>query len=99
MPGENRGLAGGNQDILEANSSKQISSPKSKLLVEGNKVGPDSNEITVMDQKRRRVEVNQVTNEHLVHAQNANMEVQMENSKESKNELMASTALQSRQAL
>lgn len=67
--------------------------------MEGNKVGPDSNEITVMDQKRRRLEVNQVTNEYMLQAQNTNMEVQMENSKESKNELMASTALQARQAL
>ncbi|KAK1400198.1 hypothetical protein POM88_010061 [Heracleum sosnowskyi] len=94
-----QGSVGENQGILSASLSNQIRNQNSILMLEGNNIGPDTNEISIMDPKRRRGDGPYETNENIIQAKDTHMEIQMILPTESKNESMASAALQARQAL
>lgn len=97
--GVNQGTVGENQETSKLNLPIKISNQNSNLQLEGNVNGLDMNEISIMDPKRRRVDGPQENSENTGQTQAIHMEIQMTQPTESKNESMASAALQTRQAL
>lgn len=77
----------------------QINIQNSKIPLEANEFGPNSTDLIVTDPKRRRMDSDVVNDNSITQEQDTEMETQENNNMVSKNDLMAGTALQSRQSL
>lgn len=90
---------GGKIEGINQNGPQRINIQNSKFLLEENEFGPDSADLIIVDSKRRRVGLDLESNTNITQEQETEMETQYNNTTESKNELMAGAALQSRQSL
>ncbi|KAK1382421.1 hypothetical protein POM88_020156 [Heracleum sosnowskyi] len=97
--GDLAGDIGGKIEGINQKGSQQIHIQNSKFLLEANEFGPDSTDLIIVDPKRRRVGLDLENNTNITQEQDTEMETQYNNTMESKNELMAGAALQSRQSL
>lgn len=97
------GTVTGNLDKINQNIPHQQNKTNSDLSGEGNLNGLhvdglDNSELSVVDPKRRRVDSTQRPATPIAQNQDNNMDIQLVVSTESKNDLMASSALQTRQS-
>ncbi|KAK1378345.1 hypothetical protein POM88_025089 [Heracleum sosnowskyi] len=97
--GENVGEGGGNLGGHNLIESNQIIIQKSIFNQGDISNGLDTSELRLMDPKRRRMGQDQFTNISMIHDHDMSTDSQDENSTDSKNELSAGAATQTRHSL